>query len=90
MPPLSSFSNVRISCIKLTHALEGLKLRANGRDRGGGGAGRAIAVPLLLRDLFSRAPVDMEKIPGELLDFALWKSEMFACPNDYNLICLQG
>ena len=32
----------------------------------------------------------MEKIPGELLDFALWKSGMFACPNDYNLICLQG
>ena len=25
----------------------------------------------------------MEKIPVELLDFALWKSGMFACPNDY-------
>ena len=48
MPPLSSFSKVRISCIKFTRALEGLKLRANGWDRGGGGAGRAIAVPLLL------------------------------------------
>ena len=32
----------------------------------------------------------MEKIPMEFLDFALWKSGMFACPNDYNPICLQG
>ena len=32
------------------------------RDRGGGGAGRAIALPLFCRDLFSRALVDMEKI----------------------------
>ena len=32
----------------------------------------------------------MEKIPVELLDFALWKSGMFACPNDYNPMCVQG
>ena len=32
------------------------------RDRGGGGAGRAIALPLFCLDLFSRALVDMEKI----------------------------
>ena len=32
------------------------------RDRGGGGAGRAIALPLFCWDLFSRALVDMEKI----------------------------
>ena len=32
----------------------------------------------------------MEKIPVELLDFALWKSWVFVCPNDYNPICLQG
>ena len=32
MPPLSSFNKVRISCIKLARALEGLKLRANGRN----------------------------------------------------------
>ena len=41
------------------------------RDRGGGGAGRAIALPLYCWDLFSSAPVDMEKIRVELLDFAL-------------------
>ena len=40
-------------------------------DRGGGGAGRAIALPLFYWDLFSRGPVDMEKIPIKLLDFAL-------------------
>ena len=40
------------------------------RDRGGGGAGRAIALPLFCGDLFSRAPVDMEKISVELLDFS--------------------
>ena len=32
------------------------------RDRGGGGAGTAIALPLFCWDLFSRALVDMEKI----------------------------
>ena len=73
------------------------------RDRGGGGAGRAIALPLFCRDLFSRAPIDMGKVLVELLDFSdpkrwtvrascldeflrtrqfLWKSGMFACPND--------
>ena len=31
-----------------------------------------------------------KKIPVELLDFALLKSWVFVCPNDYNLICLQG
>ena len=80
------------------------------RDRGGGGAGRAIALPLFCWDLFSRAPVDMEKVIVELLDFSLkggrlepvvfdeslrtmqflWKSGMFACPNDYNPMCVQG
>ena len=33
------------------------------RDRGGGGAGRAIALPLFCWDLLCRAPVDMGKIP---------------------------
>ena len=80
------------------------------RDRGGGGAGRAIALPLFCWDLFSRAPVDMENVIVELLDFSLkggrlepvvfdeslrtmqflWKSGMFACPNDYNPMCVQG
>ena len=32
------------------------------RDRGRGGAGRAIALPLFCWDIFSRAPVDMEKV----------------------------
>ena len=32
----------------------------------------------------------MEKILVELLDFSLWKSGMFACPNDYNPVCVQG
>ena len=41
-------------------------------------------------DLFHRTPVDMEKISVELLDFALWKSGMFACQNDYNPMCVQG
>ena len=61
-------------------------------------------------DLFSRAPVDMENVIVELLDFSLkggrlepvvfdesfrtmqflWKSGMFACPNDYNPMCVQG
>ena len=41
-------------------------------------------------DIFSTAPVDIEKIPLELLDFALWKSGMFACPNGYNPMCVQG
>ena len=78
------------------------------RDRRGGGAGRAIALPLFCWDLFSRAPVDMEKVLVELLDFSLkggrlepvffdeflrtmqflWKSGMFACPNDYNPMCV--
>ena len=44
-------------------------------DRGGGCAGRAIALPLfcwdLLSYLLSKAPVDMEKIPVKLLDFSL-------------------
>ena len=40
------------------------------RDRGGGGAGRAIALPLFCRDLFSRAPIDMGKVLVELLDFS--------------------
>ena len=80
------------------------------RDRGGGGAGRAIALPLFCWDLFSRASVNMEKVIVELLDFSLkggrlepvvfdeslrtmqflWKSGMFACPNDYNPMCVQG
>ena len=60
------------------------------RDRGGGGAGRAIALPLYCWDLFSSAPVDTEKIRVELLDFALWKSGVFPCPNYYNQICMQG
>ena len=60
------------------------------RDRGGGGAGRAIALPLFCWDLYDRTPVDMEKISVELFDFALWKSGMFACPNDYNPMCVQG
>ena len=41
------------------------------RDRGGGGAGRAIALPLFYWDLFSRAPVDMEKVIVELMGFSL-------------------
>ena len=76
------------------------------RDRGGGGA----ALPLFCWDLFSRAPVDLEKNIVELLDFCLkggrlepvvfdeslrtmqflWKSGIFACPNDYNPMCVQG
>ena len=32
----------------------------------------------------------MEKIFVELLDFALWKSGMFARQNDYNPMCVQG
>ena len=80
------------------------------RGRGEGGAGRAIALSLFFWDLFSRAPVDKEKIPVKLLDFALkdgwvepvvfdeflrtiqflWKSAMFACPKDYNLVYVQG
>ena len=32
----------------------------------------------------------MEKISVELFDFALWKSGIFACPNDYNPMCMQG
>ena len=32
----------------------------------------------------------MKKISVELLDFALGKSGMFACPNDYNPMCVQG
>ena len=32
----------------------------------------------------------MEKIPVELLDFALRKSGMFPCPNDYNPMWVQG
>ena len=82
----------------------------NLRDRGGGGAGRAIALPLFCWDLFSRASVNMEKVILELLDFSLkggrlepvvfdeslrtmqffWKRGMFACPNDYNPMCVQG
>ena len=38
------------------------------RDRGGGGAGSAIALPLFCRDLFSRAPIDMGKVLVELFD----------------------
>ena len=34
-----------------------------GRDRRGGGAGRAIALPLYCWDLFSSASVNMEKFP---------------------------
>ena len=76
------------------------------RDGGGGGA----ALPLFCWDLFSRAPVDLEKVIVELLDFCLkggllepvvfdeslramqflWKSGIFACPNDYNPMCVQG
>ena len=40
-------------------------------DRGGEGAGRAIALPLFCWGLFSRVSVDMEKIPEKLLGFAL-------------------
>ena len=67
-------------------------------------------LPLFCWDIFSRAPVDMEKVLVELLDFSLkggrlepvvfdeslrtmqflWKSGMFACPNDYNPMCVQG
>ena len=43
----------------------------NLRDRGGGGAGRVIALPLFCWDLFSRASVNMEKVIVELLDFSL-------------------
>ena len=32
----------------------------------------------------------MEKISLELLDFTLRKSGMFACPNDYNPMRVQG
>ena len=32
----------------------------------------------------------METISVEFLDFALWKSGMFACQNDYNPMCVQG
>ena len=32
----------------------------------------------------------MEKISVEFLDFALWKSGIFACQNDYNPMCVQG
>ena len=86
--------------------------KSPGRDRGGGGGGasRAVALPHFSWGLFSRVPVDKEKIPIKLLDFAikagwlepfvfdellrtmqfLWKSEMFACPNDYNPMCVQG
>ena len=32
----------------------------------------------------------MEKISLEFLDFAVWKSGMFACQNDYNPMCVQG
>ena len=32
----------------------------------------------------------MEKISVELFDFALWMIGMFACPNDYNPMCVQG
>ena len=80
------------------------------RERGGGGADRAIALPLFCWDLFSRAPVDQEKVIVELLDFSLkggrlepvvfdeslttmqflWMSGIFACPNDYNPMCVQG
>ena len=80
------------------------------KDRRGEGASRAIALPFFYWDLFSRAPVDMEKVLEELLDFSLkggrlepvvfdeflrtmqflWKSGMFACPNDYNPMCVQG
>ena len=72
--------------------------------------GGAIALPLFCWDLFSRAPVDLEKVIVELLDFSLkggrlepvvfdeslrtmqflWKSGIFACPNDYNPMCVQG
>ena len=44
---------------------------SNNRDHGGGGAGRAIALPLFCWDLFSRVPVDMEKNSRKLLGFAL-------------------
>ena len=47
------------------------KTRIKIRDRGGGGAGRAVALPLFCWDIFSRAPVDMEKVLVEVLDFSL-------------------
>ena len=83
---------------------------SNKRDRGGGGAGRAIALPLFCWGLFSRVPVDMEnnsrKIVGlclkrwavrdscfrQILEnhAVLMEEWMFACPNDYNPMCVQG
>ena len=39
-----------------------ISFKTGRRDRGGGGACRAIALPLFCWDLFSRALVDMEKI----------------------------
>ena len=82
------------------------------KDRGGGGAGRATALPLFCWDLFSRAIVDMEKITRGIIGLfpkrwtpvrascfrrilenymqILWKSGMFACPDDYNPMCVQG
>ena len=41
------------------------------RDRGGGGADGAIALPLFCWDIFSSAPVDMENVFVELLYFSL-------------------
>ena len=49
----------------------GGNFRSQFRDCGGGGAGRAIALPLFCWDIFSRAPVDKEKVLVELLDFSL-------------------
>ena len=55
-----------------TFKLLGTWLNENlNRDRGEGGAGRAIALPLFCWHIFSRAPVDMENVLVELLDFCL-------------------
>ena len=61
-----------VKCYKLSKCLlNELHPAASFRDLGGGGAGRATALALFCWDLFSRAPVDMEKVIVELLDFSL-------------------
>ena len=53
---------------RLSHFLSPPVSKYQGPRRGG--AGRAIALPLFCRDLFSRAPIDMGKVLVELLDFS--------------------
>ena len=74
-------------------------------DRGGGGAGRAIPevyflglqltwkkIPVKLLDFALKGgrlePVVFDEFL-RTMQF-LWKSGMFACPNDYNPMCVQG